>query len=65
MPTGQAVYEALLSLGEYEVLDGIMRVDFSGDNRSPHVAQIRQIQGGQFVMLQDWTATPDLRPAGE
>lgn len=63
--TGQAVYEALLSLGEYEVLDGIMRVDFSGDNRSPHVAQIRQIQGGQFVMLQDWTATPDLRPAGE
>lgn len=61
--TGQAVYEALISLGETDVLDGIMRVDFSGDNRSPHVAQIRQVQGGQFVMLQDWTATPDLRPA--
>ncbi len=63
--TGQAVYEALLELGNYEPLNGVMRVDFSGDNRSPHVAQIRQIQGGpdQFVVLQDWTETPDLRPS--
>jgi len=60
---GQAVYEALISLGETDVLDGVMKVDFSGDNRSPHQAQIRQVQGGQFVMLQDWTSTPDLRPA--
>ncbi len=63
--TGQAVYEAFLSLGAYEALDGVMRFDFSGDNRSPHVAQIRQIQGGPeaFVVLQDWMPTPDLRPA--
>ena len=61
--TGAAVHEALISLGETDVLDGIMRVDFSGDNRSPHVSQLRQVQGGQFIMLQDWTATPDLRPA--
>ena len=42
-----------------------MRVDFSGDNRSPHTAQIRQIQGGpdKFVVLQDWSETPDLRPS--
>ncbi len=62
---GQAVYEALIEMGAYEPLDGIMRVDFSGDNRSPHVAQLRQIQGGPdaFVVLQDWTETPDLRPA--
>lgn len=63
--TGQAVYEALLNLGAVDVLDGVMKVDFSGNNRSPHVAQIRQIQGGPdaFVVLQDWTTTPDLRPA--
>lgn len=62
--TGQAVYEAILSLGAYEALEGVMRFDFSGSNRSPHVAQIRQIQGGPeaFVVLQDWMPTPDLRP---
>jgi hypothetical protein len=29
------------------------------------VTQIRQIQGGPdaFVVLQDWTETPDLRPS--
>ncbi|MCA9935726.1 MAG: ABC transporter substrate-binding protein [Anaerolineales bacterium] len=61
---GQAVYEALLSLGAYEAVDGVMHFDFSGSNRSPHTAQIRQIQGGPeaFVVLQDWTPTPDLRP---
>jgi branched-chain amino acid transport system substrate-binding protein len=63
--TGAAVHDALINLGEYDVLDGVMKVDFSGDNRSPHKAQIRQIQGGPdaFNILQDWTETPDLRPA--
>ncbi len=63
--TGQAVYEALLELGEFEVLDGLMRVDFSGDNRSPHVTTLRQIQGGPdaFAVLLDWSPTPDLRPS--
>ena len=62
--TGQAVYEALINLGQVDVLDGVMRVDFSETSRSPHQAQIRQIQGGPdaFVVLQDWAATPDLRP---
>jgi ABC-type branched-subunit amino acid transport system substrate-binding protein len=62
--TGQAVHDALEAMGPYEPLQGVMRVDFSGGNRSPHQAQIRQIQGGPdaFVVLQDWTATPDLRP---
>ena len=61
--TGADVQAALIELGAIDVLDGVMRVDFSNDSRSPHEAQIRQVQGGQFVMLQDWTATPDLRPA--
>lgn len=62
--SGKAVYEALLTFSDQEILGGVMRIDFSGDNRSPHQAQIRQIQGGpdKFVVLQDWTATPDLRP---
>ncbi|RMG93893.1 MAG: hypothetical protein D6706_14680 [Chloroflexi bacterium] len=62
--TGEAVHDALIQLGEYEPLQGVMRVDYSNDNRSPHQSQLRQIQGGPdaFVVLQDWTPTPDLRP---
>ncbi|VAW42884.1 hypothetical protein MNBD_CHLOROFLEXI01-5360, partial [hydrothermal vent metagenome] len=61
--TGADVQAALIELGAIDVLDGVMRIDFSNDSRSPHQSQIRQVQGGQFVMLQDWTETPDLRPA--
>jgi ABC-type branched-subunit amino acid transport system substrate-binding protein len=63
--TGADVYNALINLGQHEALHGLMRVDYSGDSRSPHIAQIRQIQGGPdaFVVLQDWSETPDLRPA--
>jgi ABC-type branched-subunit amino acid transport system substrate-binding protein len=61
--TGADVQAALIELGPIDVLDGVMRVDFSNNNRSPHEAQIRQVQGGAFVQLQDWTETPDLRPA--
>ena len=62
--TGQAVHDALEAMGPFEPLQGVMRVDFSNGNRSPHQSQIRQIQGGPdaFVVLQDWTETPDLRP---
>jgi ABC-type branched-subunit amino acid transport system substrate-binding protein len=62
--TGEAVHDALVALSPFEALDGVLRVDYSGDSRSPHVAQIRMIQGGPdaFVILQDWTETPDLRP---
>jgi len=61
--TGADVHAALIELGAVDILDGVMRVDFSNDSRSPHQAQIRQVQGGEFVLLQDWTPTPDLRPA--
>ncbi|MFZ1396787.1 MAG: ABC transporter substrate-binding protein [Candidatus Promineifilaceae bacterium] len=61
--TGADVQAALIELGAIDVLDGVMRVDFSNDSRSPHEAQLRQVQGGAFVLLQDWTETPDLRPA--
>jgi hypothetical protein len=63
--TGADVQRALVNLGAYQVLGGVMRVDFSGDSRSAHEAQIRMIQGGPdaFNLLQDWTETPDLRPS--
>ena len=63
--TGEEVYNSLVMMGEYQPFDGVMRVNFNESDRSPHQAQIRQIQGGPdaFVVLQDWTDTPDLRPA--
>ncbi|MBM3144437.1 MAG: hypothetical protein FJ010_05570, partial [Chloroflexi bacterium] len=63
--TGEAVHHALVEMGPSEALDGVFRFDYSDDNRSPHEAQIRMIQGGPdaFNVLQDWTATPDLRPS--
>ncbi len=62
--TGEAVRDALMALGRHDVLDGVLRIDYSGGSRSVHLSQIRQIQGGpdKFVVLQDWTETPDLRP---
>jgi branched-chain amino acid transport system substrate-binding protein len=62
--TGEAVHDALIALGAFEPLDGVLRVDYTGGSRSPHQSQIRQIQGGpdRFIVLQDWTETPDLRP---
>ena len=62
--TGEAVHDALIAISPYEALDGVLRVDYSGGSRSPHMAQIRMIQGGPdaFVVIQDWTETPDLRP---
>jgi len=61
---GEAVHNALMDLSPFEPLNGVLRVDYSGTSRSPHVAQIRMIQGGPdaFNVLQDWTDTPDLRP---
>lgn len=61
--TGAAVHDALIALGPTEVLDGVMRVDYSNNSRSPHETQLRQVQGGAFVVLQDWSPVPDLRPA--
>jgi len=63
--TGEAVHNALTSLGEVDVLGGVMRADFSDGVRAPQVSQIRQIRGGpgSFIVLQDWTAMPDLRPS--
>jgi len=62
--TGEAVHDAMMALGPHEALDGVLRVDYSGDSRSPHKSQIRMIQGGPdaFVVIQDWAEMPDLRP---
>ncbi|MBI5053975.1 MAG: ABC transporter substrate-binding protein [Chloroflexi bacterium] len=61
---GKAVNDALIALGPQDVLSGVVRVDYSKGTRAPRYAQIRQIQGGpdKFVVLQDWTEMPDLRP---
>jgi len=61
---GEAVHDALMDLSPFEPLDGVLRVDYSGTSRSPHVSQVRMIMGGPdaFNVLQDWTDTPDLRP---
>jgi len=61
---GEAVHDALVAMSPFEALDGVLRADFSGGSRSPHVSQIRMIQGGPdaFVVLQDWAEMPDLRP---
>lgn len=63
--TGEDVHRALTEMGPYEGLDGVVQLDYSNGSRSPHVTQIRQIQGGPdaFNVLQDWTETPDLRPS--
>jgi branched-chain amino acid transport system substrate-binding protein len=63
--TGETVHDALVALSPFDALDGVQRVDFSGGSRSPHVSQIRMIQGGPdaFVVIQDWAEIPDLRPA--
>ena len=62
--TGEAVHDALIEMGAFDALDGVLRVDYSGGTRAPRQAQIRMIQGGpdKFTVLQDWTEIPDLRP---
>ncbi|MCA9971703.1 MAG: ABC transporter substrate-binding protein [Anaerolineales bacterium] len=62
---GEAIYNALTTMGPIDPLDGLVRVDYSDGIRAPRMSQIRQIQGGPdaFVILQDWTEMPDLRPA--
>lgn len=61
---GEAIHNALIELSPFEPLDGVFKADFRDGSRSPHMAQIRMIRGGPdaFVVLQDWTETPDLRP---
>ena len=63
--TGEAVHNTMTTMGEVEALNGVFTVDYSDGRRSPNMAQIRMIQGGpdKFVVMQDFTETPDLRPA--
>jgi len=62
--TSEAVHDALITLSPHLALGGVLRVDFSGGSRSPHVSQIRMIQGGPdaFNVILDWAEMPDLRP---
>lgn len=61
---GEAMYNVLTTMGKTEVLNGVFTVDYSNGRRAPNLAQIRMIQGGpdKFVVMQDFTETPDLRP---
>ena len=62
--TGQAIYDQLVQIDGYNALGGLIEVDFTNGRRSPNLLQMRQIQGGPdaFVILQDYTEAPDLRP---
>ncbi len=62
--TGEAVYNALTQVEGYNAMDGLVLVDFTDGRRSPNLLQMRVIQGGPdaFVVVQDWTEAPDLRP---
>lgn len=62
---GEAIHTALTTMGPIAALEGVVLVDYTNGVRAPQQAQIRQIQGGPdaFVVLQDWTPMPDLRPA--
>lgn len=62
--TGQAVYDQLSQLQGYDVMDGLVTVDYTGGRRAPSLLQMRVIQGGPdaFVIVQDFSEAPDLRP---
>jgi branched-chain amino acid transport system substrate-binding protein len=62
--TGQDVYNALTQISGYEAMGGLTTVDFTNGRRAPSLLQMRLDQGGPtaFVVVQDWTAAPDLRP---
>lgn len=61
---GEAVHNALIELSPFDALGGAFKADYSDGSRSPHMAQIRMIQGGPdaFTIIQDWAEMPDLRP---
>ncbi|MEN8240800.1 MAG: ABC transporter substrate-binding protein [Chloroflexota bacterium] len=62
--TGEAIYNQLIQLSDYEIMGGLATADFTNGRRAPGLIQIRQIQGGPdaFVILQDFSLAPDLRP---
>jgi branched-chain amino acid transport system substrate-binding protein len=62
--TGEAIYNQLIQLSGYEIMGGLATADFTDGRRAPGMIQIRQIQGGPdaFVILQDFSPAPDLRP---
>jgi branched-chain amino acid transport system substrate-binding protein len=61
---GQAVYDALTQIKDYQVLNGISSIDYTSGSRAGRMLQIRQIQGGpdMFVILKDFGPAPDLKP---
>jgi branched-chain amino acid transport system substrate-binding protein len=62
--TGEAIFNQLIQLSGYEIMGGLATADFTNGRRAPGLIQIRQIQGGPdaFVILQDFSPAPDLRP---
>jgi branched-chain amino acid transport system substrate-binding protein len=61
--TGQAVYNVLSQIKDYQVMGGLTTVDYTNSIRAGRQLQIRQIQGGldKFVILKDFAEAPDLR----
>ena len=59
---GQAVYNAITTMGEIQALDGVLRLEYDETRRAPNRARVAVTQGGKFVPVTDWLVTPDLRP---
>jgi hypothetical protein len=65
---GEAFFEAFQELGTVSAL-GMFTYDVRGETRAPRVSQIRQaVFDGtsiEFVVVQDFTELPDMRPPAE
>ncbi|MDH5605992.1 MAG: ABC transporter substrate-binding protein [Anaerolineae bacterium] len=62
--TGQDVYNALIQIENYNVLNGLATATYTNGQRSPNLMQLRQIQGGPdaFNIIVDFSPASDLRP---
>ena len=67
--TGAEFLKAMQQMGIVSSA-GVFEMNVEGSNRAPSRAQIRQAQmmedgSVDFVVIQDFTALPDMRPASE
>lgn len=59
---GEAVYNAVQTVGEVQALQGLMTFKYDAKTRATNRMRIGKIQGGQVVFLSDWLTTPNLLP---
>ncbi|MFQ6016161.1 MAG: ABC transporter substrate-binding protein [Anaerolineae bacterium] len=59
---GEAVYNALQTIGRVEALKGVMTYNYDAKTRSTNQMRIGKVEGGQIVFITDWLTTPNLLP---